>query len=389
MISPQFAPLVGGYERACERLAVALTARGHDVMVCAERRDRAWTRQECMNGVWVRRWWCIYKPGWHIVTSLLGLAGFLLCRGRSFRVWHIHQYGMHAALALVLGKLLRRPVILKLTSSSSMSLAQTLNNGRYPRLLKALHQRMDAVVALTRETAAEAKAFGIPSTRIHVLGNGVDTRVFRPVTDADRRHVRQALGLTDAPIVIFVGRLSKEKNVSGLLRAWAKVRSGMIEAWTLVIVGDGPLRQALAVEARALAINDCVRFVGQQSRIAEWLMVASIYVLSSDHEGLSNTLLEAMATGLPLVVTRVSGATELVEETGSGRVVPVGDASALAKALRELAGSTPLRRTMGACARRVIEERYAVDHIAALYETLYRRVGYKSGMNRHLSEETR
>jgi glycosyltransferase involved in cell wall biosynthesis len=388
MISPQFKPLVGGYERACERLAVALAARGHEVTVCAERRDKAWPQQDTLDGVRVWRWWCVYRPGWHVVTSLLGLAVFLLRHGRGFQVWHVHQYGMHAALALVLGKLLRRPVVLKLTSSSYMGLAQTLASGRCRRLLAALHRRLDAIVALTRETAAEAEAFGIPSARIHVLGNGVDTRAFRPVTETERRRLRQALGLADTSVVIFVGRLSDEKNVSALLRAWAEARPKMAGAWTLVVVGDGPLRQELEAEAQSLTLGVSVRFVGQQANVAEWLAAASIYVLSSDREGLSNTLLEAMAIGLPLAVTRVSGAPELVEETGSGRVVPVGDTGALAAALRELAGSEPLRQEMGSRGRQVIEERYAVDHVAALHEELYDQLGRMSGANRSLTKET-
>ncbi|MGE0315541.1 MAG: glycosyltransferase family 4 protein [Lautropia sp.] len=374
MISPQFKPLVGGYERACERLSVALAGRGHDVMIWAERRDKAWPRHERVNGVRVRRGWCIYRPGWHMVTSMLGLAGFLLWRGRGFEVWHVHQYGTHAALALALGGLLRRKVVLKLTGSSEMGLAKVLAAARFPRLLAALHRRTDAVVALTRETAAEAEAFGIPGARVHILGNGIDARAFKPVSDADRQRSRQALGLAETSMVLFVGRLAREKNISGLLQAWALARPALAGQWVLVLVGDGPQRSMLEAEASALALGASVRFVGQQANVVEWLAAASVYVQSSDHEGLSNTMLEAMATGLPVVVTRVSGTSELVHATGSGRVVEVGDMDALAAALRELAGSAPQRFEMGVRGRHVIEERYAVDRVAAAHADLYEQL---------------
>lgn len=374
MISPQFYPIVGGYEKACERLSIALVERGHEVTIIAEQRNKTWPKSEVLFGVSVFRWWVHYKPNWHIVTSLLGLAGFLLRRGRSFDVWHVHQYGMHAAMALVLAKVLRRPVVLKLTSSSQMGISASLSSGRLPGLLAMAHRRMDAIVALTRETEAEAKAFGISPARIHVLGNGVDTRTFRPVEDTERMLLKEDLGIADAEVLIFVGRLSQEKNVSGLFQAWAKTLPRLTQRWVLVIVGDGPLRAALVEEARAIGVGDSVRFAGQQTNISGWLAAASIYVLNSFGEGLSNTMLEAMASGLPVVMSRVSGATELIEETGSGLVVPVDNCAAMAAALVELAGSEILRQEMGARGRCVIEERYAVDRVAALHEDLYSRL---------------
>lgn len=384
MISPQFFPIVGGYERACERLSVALAARGHVVTVWAERRDKSWPKSEVILGVEVRRLWCYYRRYWHMISSLLSFASFILCHGRSFEIWHVHQYGMHSTLAVLMGKVMRRPVVLKLTSTSYMGINNTLAKGRLPRIVASLHRRLDAVVALTRETAAEAEAFGIPPARIHVLGNGLDTRVFRPVNDTERLLLSHELGLANTKIVLFVGRLSLEKNISGLLRAWALAQTGIEGGWTLVIVGDGPLRKALADEARALALESSVRFVGHQVNIPDWFSSASIYTLTSDREGLSNTMLEAMACGLPMVVTRVSGTSELVEETGSGRVVPVGDINALASALKELVASKLLRNEMGARSRAVIEERFDIDRVAAMHESMYASLLYRSDTNNHI-----
>ena len=125
MISPQFRPLVGGYERAAERLSAALAAAGLRVVVIAERRDRAWPAVECIDGYEVRRLSCSYRRHLHTITSLLSFAGFLLRHGREFDVWHVHQYGFHAALAVALGKVLRRPVVLKLTSSGAMGIEKS------------------------------------------------------------------------------------------------------------------------------------------------------------------------------------------------------------------------------------------------------------------------
>ncbi|HPT50716.1 MAG TPA: glycosyltransferase family 4 protein [Accumulibacter sp.] len=371
MLSPQYRPLVGGYERAAERLSAALVTRGHRVTVIAERRDPTWPALETLDGVTLRRLWCAFKPRLHLLTSLPRFAIFLLIRGRSFDVWHVHQYGLHSALAVALGKLLGRPVVLKLTSSGDQGLARTAAKGGFAAISSALMRRVSAVVALTRETKWEAQAFGIPAERVHQLGNGVDTGLFHRYGDNERAQLMNKLGIGGGGVVVAVGRLSKEKNPDGLLQAWAIAKQELSADWRLVVVGDGPMRAELEATVRTQGLGDSVRFVGQQNNIDQWIGAADIYVSSSHREGLSNTLLEAMAGGLPVVATCVSGVNELVKESGAGLVVDVGDMPRLAEALVRLAGNAKLRDAMGAAGRALIEERYSIGSVAASHEALY------------------
>ena len=320
MISPQFRPIVGGYERAAERLSSALATRGHDVTVIAERRNNAWPANEEYDGVRVRRLWCVYKRRLHRLTGLASLALFLFTRGPRFDVWHVHQYGLHAALAIFLGKLLHRPVVSKITNSRGQGLSRVVTTGRFVCLSAALHKRVTAVVALTRETASEAEAFGIPQERIHTLGNGVDTATFCPRDERERIELRQSLGIGAHPVVISVGRLSSVKNPDGLLRAWKMALQSLPPDWMLVLVGDGPMREQLKSIVRENELADRVLLVGLRHNVEQWLGASDVYVISSHHEGLSNSLLEALASGLPTVATRVSGVTELVEEPGAGLI---------------------------------------------------------------------
>lgn len=374
MLSPQYHPSVGGYERAAERLSAELAARGHCVTVIAERRDKAWPATETLDGVRVRRLWCAYRPRLHMLTALTSFALFLLTRGRRFDVWHVHQYGLHAALAVALGRVLRRPVVLKLTSSAGQGLARATAASRFASLTAALLKRVTAIVALSRETASEAQAFGIQPERIHLLGNGVDTVKFRPHDERERSELKRKLGIGPHRAVIYVGRLSPEKNPDGLLQAWMKARPSLTADWKLVLVGDGPMRGALEAVVRAQALEDSALIAGQERNIEQWMGSADVYVSSSHHEGLSNTLLEAMASGLPVVATQVSGVTELVKETGAGLVAEVGDMDELARALVRLASDRPLRERLGVAARRVIEQRYSIETVAEKHETLYRRL---------------
>jgi glycosyltransferase involved in cell wall biosynthesis len=371
MVSPQFRPVVGGYERAAERLSAELVRLGHEVTVIAERRDRSWPAREQQDGVMVRRLWCLYRPHLHHVTSLATFALFLFTQGWRFHVWHIHQYGLHAVLAVVLGKLLHRPVVLKLTSSKDHGIQQVVADMPLAASARAWLLGIDAMVATTQETRAEAQAFGIQADRVYVVGNGIDTQIFHPRSHDERLGLRRQLSVDADGMVVFVGRLSQEKNPDGLLHAWQLALPNLTAGWKLVLVGDGPMRGELEAFADGERLTDTVLFTGQQTNVESWLGAADVYVLASHNEGLSNTLLEAMSSGLPVVSTRVSGVPEIVEEVGAGLVVDVGQKDQLADALTRLANDSSLRSQMGRAGRTVILKTYSINHVAKLHERLY------------------
>jgi len=372
MLCPQYRPLVGGYERAAERLSIALVARGHRVTVIAERRDSTWPTRENKDGVRIERLWCWYRPHLHMATSLLTFAVFLLTRGREFQVWHVHQYGLHAALAVALGKLLQRPMVLKSTSSKDQGIYRAIQDLPFAGIVAGRLRKVDALICTSRETRTEALAFGVPESRVHIIGNGVDTQVFKPQSDAQRARLRRGLGIVASWVVVFVGRLAEEKNPDGLLRAWQMALPHLPEGWRLVLVGDGPLHERLAASVEAEGIISSVSLAGHRSNVEAWMVAADVFVLTSRNEGLANTMLEAMATGLPGISTRVSGATELLEDTGAGTLVDIGDMERFAKALCDLAADPEQRKRMGRAARSVIEDRYSIDYIAGRHESLYR-----------------
>ena len=373
MIAPQFRPIIGGYERAAERLSSALAAQGHAVTVVAERRSRSWPAAEELLGFKLRRLPCIYRSGWHQVTSLVSFGGFLLLRGSSFDVWHVHTYGMHAVLAAALGKVMRRPVVLKLTASREQGIGKVFGTSRLSRMLAAMLRRVDAVVALTRETRAEARDFGIPDARIHVIGNGVDTQAFMPRSGEERRQIRGSLGIDAASIVLCVARNSGEKNLDGLIDAWKMAHERLPADWKLVLIGDRIIGSPMERRIEAEGLASSVMCLAAQP-VAGWMAAADVYALTSHFEGLSNTTLEAMASGVPVVSTRVSGAAETLEETGAGLVCDVGRMDLIAECLSRLVGEPKLRSAMGEAGRHTVELRYAIESIAKQHAELYRSV---------------
>jgi glycosyltransferase involved in cell wall biosynthesis len=189
----------------------------------------------------------------------------------------------------------------------------------------------------------------------------VDVGLFRPLVHRDTGH---------APYILCVGRLADpRKRVDLLLRAFAASRRR--GETRLTIVGDGPMRSALEALAQELAVDDQVTFAGELAHTAlrDQLGGAAIFVLPSDSEGMSNSLLEAMAQGLAVIVADIEANREIVEQGVSGLLFE--DASGLSGHIDALIGDAGLRARLGANAREVVSRRQSFATIASQYDELY------------------
>lgn len=371
MIAPQFRPLVGGYERAAERLAGELAKEGHRVTVVTERREASWPRRELGLGFELRRLRCLYRPGIHAMTSLLSFTAFLLIHGGKYHIIHVHQYGYHAALALVVGKLFQIPVVVKLTNTGAQGIKDTLAaEQKWPHWLAFLHKRMDACIVTTEEVQKEAVQFGIAQDRIRLIPNGINTQYFKPCTSQEKVELKCRLGLKRSCVVLYAGRLTSAKNPEGLIEAWRSIDRDMPNA-ELVLIGDGPLRTVLEDRVTALGLNGSVRLAGLQSDVLAWYQAADVFILPSHREGLSNSLLEAMSCGLPIVSTRVSGSTGVFAERDVGELVDVGDTPGLVRALRSLLSDGARRRLCSCHAREHAARTFSIETITEKTLALY------------------
>lgn len=215
-----------------------------------------------------------------------------------------------------------------------------------------------------------AERSSVPRQRLDVVPNAVDLP--EPIDPARRSAAREALDLpAEQPLIAYVGRLVGFKNIGLLLRALARIPAAR-RPW-LWIAGDGPERGFLEGLCDELALRGSVRFLGERSDAPVLMQAADLLVSSSRDEGLSNTLLEAMAHGLPVVATAVGGSPELIADGESGLLVPSEDAPALAEAIGRVLGDPALRAHLGAGGRRVIEQRYASGAMVAATWAIYRR----------------
>lgn len=199
--------------------------------------------------------------------------------------------------------------------------------------------------------------------------NGVDADRYN--AEKDRGHIRSELGLApDAPVIGVVGRLDPIKDHPTLLKAFEEVRAIRQEV-RLLVVGDGPERKRLENLA-----GEGVFFLGNRSDVPDILKDLDIFVLPSLNEGISNTILEAMAAGLPVVVTRVGGNHELVEDTFNGFLFKPGDSKSLASVLLQYLEHPNLRRQHGYAGRQRVQENFTVQAMVSSYEMVYRRLAY-------------
>jgi glycosyltransferase involved in cell wall biosynthesis len=223
------------------------------------------------------------------------------------------------------------------------------------------------LVSNSRAAAQRAERSGVRPERIQVLTNVIDVaefdRIWAPCrVDAPSREV---------PIAIAVARLVSAKRLDRFLRALARARQQGIPLRG-VIVGDGPERPGLEALAGALGLfPEGVVLLGEREDVPRLLARADMLVLTSQHEGFPNVLLEAMAAHLPVVTTTAGDAASLVRDGRTGFVVPFDDQELLCARLTELAVSPATRQALGRAGRRVIEEEYRTDTLAGRALRIY------------------
>ncbi len=245
-------------------------------------------------------------------------------------------------------------------------------SGRRNRVRRMLHPLVSQFVTVSRDLERWLiEDVRLPAKKVTAIANGVDLTRFGHL---DRREARRSLGLPDGSLVLgTVGRLDPVKDQAALLRAFADLLPAHPEAW-LILAGDGPCREELLGLAANLQIGERVRFLGDRSDVAVVLAAMDLFVLPSIAEGMSNTLLEAMASSLPVVATRVGGNRELIEEGTNGRLVPARNPGALTAAIAGYFDDSHLRVLHGKASRERVEDAFSLERMSHAYMNLYDRL---------------
>jgi glycosyltransferase involved in cell wall biosynthesis len=336
-------------------LANALQGRGHDVKLVCLRSSGEWGKLAAEMGI--------------EVAALEKAEGFSLAALRRmlalFRRWrpdvvHTHNPLVHHYGGLA-GRLAGAPVVVStLHGINNISLKPGSREFIY-RLMVPFTDQMVAVCASAYEYFSHNAM--IPSYKLARIDNGIPLERFLKIPVA-RPNGEFVFGT--------VGRLVAMKDQNSLIEAFSRIAEEYPRC-RLEILGDGPLRPVLEQKIAALNLQDRVCLRGYSADVAGFLSTLHTFVLSSVTEGLPLTVLEAMASGLPIVGTDVGGMSELVQKAGCGWLCPPSAPEHLAKALRAALESSDRERS-GIRGRKFVQERYSVSRMTEQYERLFESV---------------
>jgi glycosyltransferase involved in cell wall biosynthesis len=235
-------------------------------------------------------------------------------------------------------------------------------------------KRMDCTVAVSSDVAGNLISRGLKEEKIRVVHNGL--KVCDITQHIDKNRVRENYGI--APDIMTFGTLGRLARIKGhevLIRAMPSIVRE-IGACKLVIGGDGPLNNYLEELVKDLHLEDYVSMVGYVQNVGEFLSMIDVFILPSLSEGLPISLLEAMASGKPVVASSVGGITEVITTSEQGALVVPGDPVVIARAVTELLRDPARMKKMGAEGRQVIRERFSAEIMAKNYLNLYSTMYY-------------
>lgn len=251
------------------------------------------------------------------------------------------------------------------------------SNRSHQRLRRLYAPFVHSYIALSRDLAGYLQGrIGIAPDRIHQIYNGVDAVRFAPSPNGPQPIAGAPFAAPAQWLIGTVGRMQAVKNQTLLARAFVRaleIAPPLRSHLRLVMVGDGPLRGQCRAILDAAGAGDMAWLPGERDDVSDVMRGLNCFVLPSLAEGISNTILEAMATGLPVVATAVGGNAELIEHGRTGEIVPSQDVEAMSQALVRMATQSARAEALGRAARVVVEGRFSLQAMVAAYQGLYER----------------
>ncbi len=389
MVTGAYAPEGSGASFQCRELIRALKGRARFAVLTTSANTQRVLEEE-VEGIPVIR--IPLQPGRRfskVKAAFHFFREFLRLRHR-FEILHLHGFSQKSVLLVFLAKLLGKRVVLKITSAGQDDpLSVRERNPFFYRF----YTQADLFLGVSPGVQERYEAAGLPSERFLLIPNGVDGARFRPAEPEERLALRRQLGLpSDLLLLLFVGFFSREKQPDLLFQAWERLQGNGLPPTGVLFVGatrptylevDPHLAQEIRTQARRMGLEKHLFFVETTQEIERYYQAADIFVLPSRREGLPNALLEAMASGLACIASRLPGATDvIIDHAVNGLLVSPGERSPLEAELRGLIRDTSRIRALGKAARETILKRYPISRTAHQTWEAYRQViRWNSGKN--------
>jgi glycosyltransferase involved in cell wall biosynthesis len=368
LVSRRYPPQIGGAERVMANMAEALADLGHRVTVISSASaedgikataDPFGAGAQAENLRVIR----LYYSG----RKVVGTFGYMwrlcrwICRNRP-DVVYVSMLKQDALAAAWASSRCKIPILLRPEGAGLTGDMAWQKRHWMGRLVRFFCRKADGLVALSPAIRQELLAAGYAEGRISEIANGV----------AIPQEKWRAPALP-CPLAVFVGRLAQEKGLDTLVRAWVMVVKQLPDA-RLRLIGAGPMESRLGQLADELSVLQSIEFAGARSDVEAELRGASCFVLPSREEGLSMALLEAMALGMPVVVTDIPGNRTLVSDGETGLLSPVDKPEAMTEQIVRSLGGSPEIMKMAEQGRELVASRFSIEAVAREHVALMRRL---------------
>ena len=382
-------PVVGGGETQARILADGLVAAGHSVLLLTRRSDASLKRYENCGDVNIYRLAPVGSgqlKKWGLLVSSLPM---LIKLRNQYDLIFVSGYRIIGLTAVLVGKLLGKRVILKADSQGEMS-GEFFTSGlqkfgtsptslifrTFLRFRNFILKKADALSAISSEIASEWTSSGIPSHKVHLIPNSVDTNRFHPVEPAQKSILREKLDLPKkATVVIYTGRLVSYKGLPLLLDVWNELRRKH-ENLVLVLAGTGGLdihncEDELHEYVTSHGLENHIRFTGAVQNIPEYLQASDIFVFPTENDAFPSSIIEALACALPVISTPVGAIKTIISDQKNGLLVQPGDHKQLLKALDVMVSDSDFASRLGKTGRGTVQEHYSAVSATAQYISLF------------------
>ena len=385
-------PVMGGGETQAQLLAEGLIADGHSIMVLTRRSDASLKKRERYGNVDVVRLSPVGSGQLKKWGLLLSSLPALFKLRNQYDLIFVSGYRIIGLTAVLVGKMLRKPVVLKADSQGEMS-GEFFESGLkkfgishrsfFFRLFlgfrNAVLKRADAFSAISPEIASEWTSARVPSEKVHLIPNCVDTDRFVPVEPAQKEMLRTKLNLPqDATIAIYTGRLVSYKGLPLLLKVWNEIRSRH-EKVLLILAGTGGLdihncEDELREYVKANGLESNVLFTGAVQNVHEYLQTSDLFALPTENDAFPSSIVEAMACGLPVVTTPVGAIKTIVTDGETGLLIQPGEHEQLFQALDVMLSDMTLASRLGDAACHSVQALYSAKAVTKKYLNLFQEL---------------
>jgi glycosyltransferase involved in cell wall biosynthesis len=383
---------MGGGETQARLLAEGLIAAGHPVILLTRRSDASLQKQERQGELDVYR---LAPSGkgqlkkWGLLVS--SLPALIRLRNR-YDLLFVSGYRIIGLAAVLVGKMLDKPVILKADSQGEMS-GEFFENGLkkfgishtslpfrwFLGFRNAILKKADAFSAISPEIAAEWTLTGVPADRVYLIPNAVDTTRFVPVSPEQKYILREKLGLLQNTVIaIYTGRLVSYKGLPLLLTVWKEICSHNKNV-LLLLAGTGGLdihncESELQEYVKSNGLGTAVGFLGSVENVPEYLQAADLFVFPTENDAFPSSVLEAMACALPVVTTPVGAIKTLITHGKNGLLVEPGNSQQLYQALDAILSHEKLASHLGHAALQTVLRQYSSENVIRSYLNLFQRI---------------